>query len=230
MDFRLIISFFTNTSPEKIGIYLIHLEKADERIELINNLFSKLNLQPDFIDGANGKEIVERGHPDTGILNNNIGNGAVGCTYSHIKMIRRALEEGKEYAVIFEDDCIFKNTINDLTNAFITLKQLIHSYNIKFDIFVLGAIGYTSHIPNPIGISTIYNIEGSHAILLNRKAMKSYIDEYTKSLSVGHVECADAYYNILLNNNIKGIGFTDSKQFFEQKQEGLWSYVGDCLK
>lgn len=202
---------------------MIHLDYAKERESIIHEFSSKLNIKFDLIDAVIGKNMVESGHPD-------IGAGMVGCTCSHIKMIRKALEEGKEYAVIFEDDCIVKRDINEILNIFSQVKQLQNPYHVRFDMFILGALGYTSFLPNHIGISSIYRFDGSHAILLNRKAMYSYIEKYTKLLSEGKTIAPDGLYSSLLQNGLIGLGFTDSKFIFEQKQEGMFSYVGNCTK
>ena len=37
--------------------------------------------------------------------------GAFGCLLSHIKTLKRALKDGLDYAVIFEDDFVFKRNI-----------------------------------------------------------------------------------------------------------------------
>jgi hypothetical protein len=109
-------------------------------------------------------------------------------------------------------------------------KSIFHTYAIKWDIFLLGALGYSSHLPNSSGISSIYNFDGTHALLLNKKAMYSYISSYYKGLLNNYIEPADGLYCSLITNGCICIGFTDAKLFFDQKQDGMWSYVGNCIK
>jgi len=140
------------------------------------------------------------------------------------------LEEGKEIAVIFEDDVIMNKTFEELANVLLSIKNFFNTYTIQYDMFILGALGYTSFFPNNIGISPIYGFDGTHAIILKKKAIVSYIKTYIDSLQEETLEAADGYYTMLLRNGHIGIGFTNAKEFFDQKQDGMWSYVGELTK
>jgi GR25 family glycosyltransferase involved in LPS biosynthesis len=230
MDFLDTISMFTGHARDKIGVYVIHLEKAVERIPLMQETFGKLRVNPTNIDGVNGNDIVKNGHPTLSIRGNKHGNGMIGCTCSHVKACRTGLEEGKEIIIIFEDDLVFKKSLEEFSGALLQTKNIFNTYAIKYDMFILGALGYPSFYPNNIGISSIFAFDGSHAILMSRKAAKAYIDSYYNSLSKNNIEAPDGIYTDILRNGMIGFGFTDAKLFFDQKQDGMWSYVGDHLK
>ena len=63
MNIKEIVSQFTDTSINKIGVYMVHLERAKEREGIIKELFEKLKITPDSIHGIEGKDIVNNGHP-----------------------------------------------------------------------------------------------------------------------------------------------------------------------
>jgi len=63
MNFTDLISIFTDTPKEKIGIYVIHLSSATERVPLINDISKKLIMNPSIIDAVDGHKMVENGHP-----------------------------------------------------------------------------------------------------------------------------------------------------------------------
>jgi hypothetical protein len=60
--------------------------------------------------------------------------------------------------------------------------------------------------------------------------MKKYTEEYYNSLLKNNIEAPDGIYTSLLRNGVIGFGFTDSKLLFDQKQDGLWSYIGNSIK
>lgn len=230
MDFLDIISEFTGHPKEKIGVYVIHLERATERIPIIEKTFEELRVKPSYINAIDGNEVVKNGHPVYAAMGNRHSNGMIGATCSHVKACRTGLEEGKEIIIIFEDDVVFKKNIDYLSNILMQTKQLFNTYAIKYDMFILGALGYPSFYPNNIGISSIFAFDGCHAVLLTKFAMKKYTEEYYNSLLKNNIEAPDGIYTSLLRNGVIGFGFTDSKLLFDQKQDGLWSYIGNSIK
>jgi GR25 family glycosyltransferase involved in LPS biosynthesis len=230
MDFLDIISAFTGQPREKIGVYVIHLEKAVERMPIIDKTFQELKVNPTYINAVDGNDAVKNGHPVHASVGNRHSNGMIGATCSHVKACRTGLEEGKEVIIIFEDDIVFKKTLEEFSSILNQTKNIFNTYAIRYDMFVLGALGYPSFYPNNIGISSIFAFDGCHAVLLTKKAMKLYIDTYYSSLEKNNVEAPDGVYTQLLRNGIIGFGFTDAKFLFDQKQEGLWSYIGEHLK
>ena len=230
MDFLDTISMFTGYARDKIAVYVIHLEKAIERLPLMDKFNNHLKVIPEIIFPEDGEELIRNGHP---VLNNSGGKqnaGVISCTRSHVRACEDTLKKGKEYCVIFEDDIYMKTDFNTFMNSLMTCKNIFNTYAIKWDIFLLGALGYSSHLPNSAGISPIYNFDGTHALLLNKKAMNSYISSYYSNLRNNYIEPADGLYCSLIDNGHICIGFTDAKLFFDQKQDGMWSYVGNCTK
>ena len=230
MNFLDLISIFTDTPKEKIGIYVIHLSRAKERMPLIDDLFKKLNITPSILEAVDGNKMVENGHPIYSKYKNRHGNGMIGASCSHVKACKTAMEEGKEIAVIFEDDVVMNKTFEELANVLLSIKNFFNTYAIQYDMFILGALGYPSFFPNSIGISPIYAFDGCHATILKKKTIVSYVKTYLDSLQENKIEAPDGYYTMLLRNGHIGIGFTNAKEYFDQKQEGMWSYIGDLQK
>lgn len=226
MSFINKIEKLTGVSKDKIGVYMIYLEKAVERLPLIYKLQSDLNIKVEIIPAIEGKTMVINGHPNNSINGEIQANGTVGCTLSHIKTIQTALQSGKEYAIIFEDDCIVTKSTDEISNILDQVYQIFFTYNIKYDIFLLGALGYTSFIPSQLGVSSINKFDGSHAILINRKGMVEYIKSYYTLLSNNILDAADGLYNSLINKGIRIYGFTDAQLIFnQQRDETIFSHI-----
>jgi len=229
MDFKDIISQFTDTDKSKIGVYMVHLERATEREQIIKELFEKLNVLPDNIIGIDGKKIVENGHPTLTRGGHNHGWGQVGCTVTHLEIFKNALQNGKEYAVIFEDDTICKKNISEINSILSSVKNIFKTYDIHWDLFLLGALGYQSFLPNQMGISSVYFFHGSHAILVNKKFMHKFIEIYFNNLVNGRLEAADGLYSDTIRQGSIALGFTEPKLLFDQKQQGMYSYIREKI-
>jgi len=219
MSFINKIEKLTSVSKDKIGIYMIHLEKAVERLPIIDKLQAELDIKMEIIPAIEGKTMVINGHPNKASHGGIHGNGMIGCTISHVKTIQTALQSGKEYAIIFEDDCILTKSCDKIVNILDQVYQIFFTYNIKYDIFLLGALGYTSFIPSQLGVSCINNFDGSHAILINRKGMVEYIKTYYTSLLNNMADSPDGSYSNLIHKGIRIYGFTEAQLIFNQQQD-----------
>jgi GR25 family glycosyltransferase involved in LPS biosynthesis len=155
----------------------------------------------------------------------------IGATASHVKCCKEALETGKDWCLIFEDDCVLKQPVEEINRYLLILNKLSTIYNLPYDIILLGALGYTSFLENSIGVSSIYGFHGCHAVLINKKGMKEYINRYYEYLSKNYIEAPDGIYSELIHEGILvAFGPTDARRYMDQKQEGMWSYISEHLK
>jgi GR25 family glycosyltransferase involved in LPS biosynthesis len=230
MDFLDIISLFTDCPKEKIGVYVIHLERATERLPLMSELNNILRIKPEIITPDDGEELTNRGHPIMNSVGGKQPGSVISCTRSHVMACKLALERGKDYCIVFEDDVALNKTLDNIANIILQSKNILYTYNVKWDIFLLGALGYPSHIPGSTGISSVYNFDGTHALLFNRKTMNAYISLYYRLLTSNNIEPADGMYDKLILEGLTCVGFTDAKMLFDQKQDGMWSYIGNIQK
>ena len=103
-----------------INHYYINLEERKDRNKLIKNELSKIGIKsPNRFNAIKNKE------------------GAVGCTMSHIEVLKKAKNKNWDYVVVFEDDVLFLNptrTINKLNKIF--------NSDIKWDVIILGGNNY----------------------------------------------------------------------------------------
>jgi GR25 family glycosyltransferase involved in LPS biosynthesis len=226
MSFEKIITNMTKTG--NIGYYIIHLDKAIERLPFIEKLQGQLNTNLNVFKAADGYELIKSGHP---IICQQRGHpatrgaGDIGCSVSHINICKDAISKKYDYIVIFEDDCIFKTDLNTLNSS---LEEFIKS-NIQWDIFLLGSDILKSDNTGIRGISKIYDFNCTHACILKstfiNELIKTYDEYYTNNVTLS---IDTTYSNILKSGYLSAYGFNDSRYF--SQQSGLFSYVIERIR
>lgn len=128
----------------KYGCY-INLDHREDRREHIENEIKKLkNTQFTRIPGVNvtdeqTKEILSKVHVEAIETNFSQSQKRLGCSFGHINAIKTAKDNGWEYVLIVEDDCVFLPSLeNVLENA---LREL--QYLPKWDMLHFGANALT---------------------------------------------------------------------------------------
>lgn len=107
---------FNTNNKLKYKIYYINLEHRTDRKKHILNELKKINININSIQRISAiKKTI----------------GSYGCMLSHIKTLEKALNDDVEYAIILEDDFVFKKPIN-IENLIDNLK------NIKWDVCLLS--------------------------------------------------------------------------------------------
>jgi hypothetical protein len=99
MNFKEIITQFLNT--ENVGYYMIHLERAKERLPVIHKLQDDLHMNLVNFEGIDGVELLKTGFPTSCAHTHGSTRGAgdIGATVSHYKMCCLGLEKGYDYLV-----------------------------------------------------------------------------------------------------------------------------------
>lgn len=102
------IDYFENNNRLNYKVYYINLENRLDRRKQILNEFKKCNIDNNYIYQivAVKKEL-----------------GLYGCLLSHIKTLEKAIKDNVDYAVIFEDDFIFRKKI-DINSLINNIKDL----------------------------------------------------------------------------------------------------------
>ena len=227
LSFKTIIENITNT--QNIGYYIIHLEKATERLDTINKLQNDLNTPITIFPAADGYEMVKNGHPTTCQQRgppHTRGAGCIGCTVSHINICKEALAKNQEYAVIFEDDCMFGSTLESFQQAMSQFTSL----QLPFDLFTLGYSPVSaSPIPNSI-FSKINRYNGTYGALLSRSFMKKLVDLYEEYYNNNTSLSIDTMYsNVIEQHNMNAYGITNHLTYFVHK-DGMYSYVIEQIR
>ena len=112
-----IIPKYFKLAPHIKG-YVINLKDRRDRLENFNyNIKNHLPfISIETVDAVHGKDLdysdpsfLERLDKEHFKLINGISKGEVGCCLSHLKCYYKIINSNDDYAVIFEDDCIFKD-------------------------------------------------------------------------------------------------------------------------
>ena len=97
-----------------IGVYLINLDRSQDRLQSVMPLLSKLSLPWYRVVAVDGRAMSQSDFEESvdlvgfqKIMGRLPGRGEVACALSHIKAWRTFLMSPYEYAVIFEDDVCF---------------------------------------------------------------------------------------------------------------------------
>lgn len=167
------------------NIYYINLEERTDRKKHIENEFKKLGWN-------NYTRFNAIKH----------SKGAIGCSMSHLEILKNARNNNLDYVVILEDDIQFKNI--DL------YKKLFNKFmndNINFDVFMFaGNLIGNNNIRNDyyIKINKCYTTTGYivkkhyYDILINNieEGINNLTKRYNESLYA-----IDSYWNILQKND-----------------------------
>jgi len=218
MSFLEVIEEFVGS--KKIGIFMIHLDRATERLPLIADLERTFNMKLNIFSACEGIDLVKNGHPTRCINDHNFNRtpGDVGCTVSHINICKQAIENNYDFIVIFEDDCITDNTLNIIQQKLKEFKAL----DKKWDLFLLGGDITRGH-GSPF--VKAYKFDRTHACILNRKFMGELISLYETYYNNQTTWAIDGIYsNVLQSEKCIGYGFELQCQLFYQNQK-VPSYI-----
>lgn len=210
--------------------FVIHLEKATERLPLIENL-KAIFTQLEIYNGKDGSEWqanpdIQKSHPWTKMA---VTQGNIGCTHSHIDLIHAALKRGDKSIIIFEDDCDFKADIDTKT-----ITSFIHFANTlgeAWDILLLGA---TEYVESEVTVSPDYKkvgrFWGAHAFILRERGMRAALKAFAESQKQGDFLPGDWLYNEAIKlDKLVCFGPADPFKFCRQK-EGLLSYLTGTVR
>lgn len=107
--------------------YLINLDRATERLELMQNEFEKSNLPFQRISAVDAKTLDTNSYRVKNKYDRDLVPGEIGCYLSHIKTMETFLASDNEFALIIEDDAIlvddFKSAIEDSISIYSKLSK-----------------------------------------------------------------------------------------------------------
>jgi GR25 family glycosyltransferase involved in LPS biosynthesis len=168
-------------------VYYINMDKNPDRKEFMENQLKKYATSFTRIRGFNGyaitnlkKDIVD--NIEFTCDYDNMTKGEIGCTMSHLLFIKKAYDNGNEYALVVEDDV----QLNLLPILDVTIKELVENAPNDWEIIKLFC-GRNPHKNNkPVKEykkftyftedSVNYPTWGTVSYIINKKGMKKIID------------------------------------------------------
>ena len=208
---------------------VIHLEKATERLPLIENLKALFDLE--IFQAKDGSEWavhpqIQKGHPHA---KEPVSNGNIGCTHSHIEIIYRALKRREKSVIIFEDDCdLSGGATKEAVMKFIHLSNTLGE---PWDILLVGASEYVeSSEMDSADYKRVNRFWGTHAIILRERGMRAALKAFAEAQLRGVFLPADWLYNEAIKlDGLVCFGPSDPFHFCRQKV-GLVSYVTGSVR
>lgn len=124
--------------------YLINLDRAEERLKLMENEFKKCNISYERISAVDAKKMDVSTYKVDNKYDRDLVPGEIGCYLSHVKTLEVFLASKNEFAVIIEDDAIMAD---DFKPAIENSLSIYHQLPIKHQWDVLKLFnGKRKHI------------------------------------------------------------------------------------
>lgn len=185
-------------------IYLINLERRQDRFKKIYNKLSKFNIKFERFSAIDGSKIGVRDEWIQLLENGSkiSSPGAYGCLMSHLQIIKQAKQNKFSKILIFEDDIIFHKEFN---NELRKINNVPHDASIIY----LGASQFKSANKNFINSSCYkafdtfgtfaYIIKDSmYDILIDIFEKKQYDLDYLLCVIQKHFSCYVLWENIII--------------------------------
>ncbi|NDL01285.1 glycosyltransferase family 25 protein [Photorhabdus bodei] len=104
-------------------IFIVNLKKDIERKKSIQHQSEKLELDVEFIEAVNGRELsqdeIKLFCPD--FHKSSMTLGELGCSLSHLKIYEKMVKENIQLALIMEDDAEIGRDIREILDFLITI-------------------------------------------------------------------------------------------------------------
>jgi len=130
-----------------------------------------------------------RKHPNGGQSN----EGVIGCTASHIKIIKDAIASNQPYCCIFEDDAEVVGNLDEYFTAVDTLPPA--------DIIILGCAPAGKSSTSCASVEKIEHFWLTHALVINRHAMIAILDTFICYVEAGYALPADWLYSYAIGDH-----------------------------
>lgn len=212
---------FNSILNKKVESFVIHLEMSKDRLSLIDDLSKKTKTKINIIDAIDGSLHLDEPHRcpykcSEECINNkhNRGKGEIGCLLSHLKIWKNMIENNTDYAIIYEDDCYFAGSLEELQQVLIAETELIK----KSDGILIGTIGYkNTQIPITNNLCVFDGFDGTHAMIISNNMANKLIQFYEEQKQKGYLYPADGHITETIKKyNLKVIGLNKNRSYFIQ--------------
>jgi len=206
-----------------------------ERLEYIKQTLADLGIKPHIYNAFLKSRIPEeRGKlVDAGYITEDsaLKPGEIACHVSHIQVLRDFLANGKEYALIFEDDMMSPNNQEDLEDIFARVFAELEELRTKWEYLNMGRCWADCTKERAFG-KLIYKTPNAlcrHSYIVSRSGAKKLI-EGTLPM---HNEASDIMVAKMIDSNNLN-GFSTKPALFSQNRTkfgtnlGNWGPLWEC--
>ena len=143
------------------NMFCINLEKRPDRWDLVSKEFKKHNLCVERVDAVDGSNF------DLSKFKHRLKMMEMGCTMSHLKVLKLAQERALPYVCVFEDDVMFTNEIQNIS---------MYLSNVPDDwkILYIGSNCPRRHNINKF-VCKLYKPVTTHAMIINSSEYEGLI-------------------------------------------------------
>ncbi|MEL3901409.1 MAG: glycosyltransferase family 25 protein [Treponema phagedenis] len=109
-------------------VFIVNLKESIDRRQYMIEEMKKTNLQYEFFDAVNGKDIknIEEIYDKENAIKaygRELKLGEIGCAMSHLLIYKKMIDENIEQALIFEDDIIIANDFNRVFSEILKIEN-----------------------------------------------------------------------------------------------------------
>ena len=164
--------------------FVLHRSRDTEREILMQDLSRSLRTPVNKIEPMDGETLIQKGVSRKHIQGGLASAATISCTSSHAFLNQVLLPTNTSAVCIFEDDAVIQGDVNTFVKE---MKD--------WDVLILGA---NEIVQGDLMDQKVYKVTrfwGSHALVLNKKAMKAVSETYKKTLDEKVTYPADWLYN-----------------------------------
>lgn len=209
-----------------VPFFCIHLLRAVEREPFMTHFQNGLGRQVIVWPASEGAEVAAGGWPRGHPHERETSIGALGCLDSHIRLLRKMLEEDWQTIGIFEDDA----------ELVVKCEKLVAFYEQvclevpDWDILVLGANEWVDIQKKENGLLFPKRYWGTHAFLIRRHAAEAVIEMFEDLQQKGYSYPADWLYSyVIQQKKLVAVGPEVCRSLIRQKP-GLVSAINGKIR
>ena len=209
-----------------VPFFCIHLMRAIEREPFMTHFQNGLGRQIIVWPASEGTEVAARGWPRGHPHERETSLGALGCLDSHIRLLRKMLEEDWEMMGIFEDDAELLVRSEQLQEFYERVQKEVPVW----DILVLGANEWVDVQTKQNGFARPQRYWGTHAFLIRRRAAQEVISMFEDLQRKGYSYPADWLYSYTIQKKkLVAVGPEVCRSLIRQKP-GLVSAINGQVR
>lgn len=170
----------------RIGVYYINLDHREDRRERIERTLADAGLTAERFSAIKNEEC-----------------GAIGCSYSHMRVLEQFLKTDKDFCIILEDDFVF----TDPDEVEFRIKQLLRCAETWDLVMLAGNVIRTDPSKNP-SLRKVINVQTTSGYIVKRDFVPTLLENYREGLALQEVYvkehktpcplyCLDIYWKLL---------------------------------
>lgn len=149
-------------------IFCINLARRPDRRAQAEAEFAKYGIPVEFVEGIDGLDLPLQNMISKDGLK--VSRGDLGCTLSHLKIVRMAKQQNLKNYFVFEDDVEFAPDINNLFDTYFA------QVPVNYDLLYLGGNHMGGFDMLTANIAKIHLTYTTHAIGVQAKAYDAMIE------------------------------------------------------